>query len=71
MTAVDAGEIAELRRALGGIAALSSLPAIWVDASERQIVESLADEDMHHAPRSAAAERKSDTRLQRHTLPPG
>jgi two-component sensor histidine kinase/PAS domain-containing protein len=35
-------EVKALRRALGDIAALSSLPAIWLDADEQQISESLA-----------------------------
>ncbi|MDB5423970.1 MAG: hypothetical protein JWQ29_1386 [Phenylobacterium sp.] len=36
-------EVQKLRRALSDIAALSSLPAIWADADERQIAESLAE----------------------------
>ncbi|MDB5417996.1 MAG: hypothetical protein JWP50_1415 [Phenylobacterium sp.] len=35
-------EVKALRRALGDIAALSSLPAIWLNADEQQISESLA-----------------------------
>jgi PAS domain S-box-containing protein len=39
----DAGELHALRHALSNMAALSSLPAIWVNANETRIAESLAD----------------------------
>lgn len=41
--AVETGELEALRRALGDIAALSSLPAIWINADESKIAESVAD----------------------------
>jgi PAS domain S-box-containing protein len=40
---VDDGELQALRRALGDMAALSSLPAMWVNADEERIGASLAD----------------------------
>jgi PAS domain S-box-containing protein len=44
MTSItESGELQELRRALGGMAALSSLPAMWVSADERKIAESAAE----------------------------
>ena len=39
----ESGELHALRRALGDMAALSSLPAFWVHADETRIAESLAD----------------------------
>jgi PAS domain S-box-containing protein len=36
-------ELHQLRRALGDMAALSSLPAMWVNADERKIAETAAD----------------------------
>jgi PAS domain S-box-containing protein len=40
---VDVGELHALRRALGDMAALSSLPAMWVNADDERIAASLAD----------------------------
>ena len=39
----ESSELHALRRALGNMAALSSLPAFWVHADETRIAESLAD----------------------------
>ena len=39
----ESGELQALRRALGNMAALSSLPAMWVNADEGRIAESVAD----------------------------
>ena len=43
MDQIDGRELQALRRALGDMAALSSLPAMWVNADEERIAESLAD----------------------------
>ena len=40
---VESQELQSLRRALGDMAALSSLPAMWVNADEERIASSLAD----------------------------
>ena len=40
---VDDRELQALRRALGDMAALSSLPAMWVNADEERIAASLSD----------------------------
>ena len=40
---VEGGELHALRRALGDMAALSSLPAMWVNADEERIAASLVD----------------------------
>ncbi|MGC2811534.1 MAG: hypothetical protein WA303_14290, partial [Bradyrhizobium sp.] len=40
---VEGGELHALRRALGNMAALSSLPAMWVNADEERIAASLVD----------------------------
>ena len=40
---VESQELQALRRALGDMAALSSLPAMWVNADEERIAASLAD----------------------------
>ena len=40
---VESRELQALRRALGNMAALSSLPAMWVNADEERIAASLAD----------------------------
>ena len=43
LSLVKHAEVQALRRALGNVAALSSLPSIWLNADERQIADSLAD----------------------------
>ena len=43
LSLVKHAEVQALRRALGNVAALSSLPSMWLNADERQIAESLAD----------------------------
>ena len=43
LSLVKQAEVQALRRALGNVAALSSLPSMWLNADERQIAESLAD----------------------------
>ncbi|MBZ9982589.1 MULTISPECIES: hypothetical protein [unclassified Mesorhizobium] len=40
---LDDRELRALRRALGDMAALSSLPAMWVNADEERIATNLAD----------------------------
>src|ERR1043166_7225039 len=43
MTGAESSELHALRRALGDMAALSSLPAMWINADETKIAESVAD----------------------------
>ena len=43
MDQLDDRELRALRRALGDMAALSSLPAMWVNADEERIAANLAD----------------------------